>query len=40
MLELGNACRFPFSPAASSRDPMEHACPTQYVCMGDETYLI
>lgn len=25
-------------PAASSKEPIEHACPTQYVCIGDDTY--
>ena len=40
MLECGSACRLPFSPAARSREPIEHACPIQYVCMGDDTYCI
>ena len=38
MVELGSAWRFPRSPAASRREPMEHACPTQYVWIGEETY--
>ena len=29
MLECGSACRLPFSPAASSSEPMEQAWPTQ-----------
>jgi hypothetical protein len=38
MLAFGRQCRFPFSPAASSRDPIDAASPRLYVCMGDETY--
>ena len=40
ILECGSACRLPFSPAARSNEPIEHAWPTQYVCMGEETYCI
>lgn len=38
ILECGSACRLPFSPAARSNEPIEHAWPTQYVCIGDDTY--